>query len=240
MRLLFIYLFSFFIVTLFSSPQSFGSEDSTYNFSWLDPDKEVYVLQNRKFRKSGRLAVHVGYGFTSSGAFVDSSSAQARATFYIKEEWGIEGIYAQNSGKENTAAQSVRNPGGAGSVPFRRIVENYYGGLIVWSPFYAKINTFNKIIYLDWIIGVGYGKVTEKNNRQDFEAGGTNVNAIEASETHNAIMWETGLKFWVSESFDVRMDLTALHFKAQKAVSSSTEEVMNSNYDLTLSLGYNF
>ena len=80
---------------------------------------------------------------------------------------GIELLYSKNSGKENDTAKAVRNSGGAGSIPFRRIVDQYYGAYFLWSPFYAKINTFNKIIYLDWILGVGYANMSETNNRND-------------------------------------------------------------------------
>ena len=31
-----------------------NSSDEEYNFKWLDPDKKVYVLQNRKYRKALR------------------------------------------------------------------------------------------------------------------------------------------------------------------------------------------
>jgi outer membrane beta-barrel protein len=227
-----------FIFSLFSAVAVNASEDDLYDFSWLDTDKEVYVLQNRKFRKAGRLTAAVGYGFTTSGAFVDSNAIQGRVGFFFKEEWGFEGVYSKNSGDENDTALTVRNPGGAGSVPFRRIVESYYGGLLVWSPFYAKINTFNKIIYLDWTLGLGYGKVTEKNNKQEFQAGSTGSFG-EQSETHNSLLWQTGLKFFLTEHFDVRLDFTALHYKAQKAsrTSAPATEEWNNNFDLTLSLG---
>jgi hypothetical protein len=45
--------FSVILLALFTflSPKIYSSEGSTYSFDWLDPDKEVYVLQNRKFRK---------------------------------------------------------------------------------------------------------------------------------------------------------------------------------------------
>ena len=39
-----------------------AAEGDTYSFSWLDPDKEVFVLQNRKYRKKGRLHLNAGGG----------------------------------------------------------------------------------------------------------------------------------------------------------------------------------
>ena len=163
--ILFLLVISFF----YTVPQSvWAGESDTYNFSWLDPDKEVYVLQNRRYRKANRLHVYAGVGKTLSGAFVDSSNIQGRAGHYFMEEYGFEVIYSKNSGKENTTAANVRDNGsGTGSRPFRRIVDTYYGGMFLWSPFYSKINTFNTIIYYDWIFGAGIGKIKESNNADE-------------------------------------------------------------------------
>ena len=127
-----------------------ASEDSVYTFKWLDQDKEVYVLQNRTFRKDGRFFVNAGGGITTSNAFVKSYNAQVRANYYFNEEIGFEFLYSKNSGKENAAADGLRLTAiGTGGIPFRRIVNNYMAAMLVWSPFYAKINTFNSIVYLD-------------------------------------------------------------------------------------------
>ncbi len=45
------------VICLFGSLQLVASEKNVYDFSWLDQDKEVYVLQNRKFRKKNKLYV---------------------------------------------------------------------------------------------------------------------------------------------------------------------------------------
>ena len=231
--------FSFF--TSISSLEVHASESDTYDFSWLDPDKEVFVLQNRRFRKASRFFINLGYGMTTSGAFVDASAIQARASFFFQENWGIEFLYSMNSGEENETALSVRNPGGTGSRPFRRITDSYMGGMLVWSPFYAKINTFNKIIYLDWLLGLGIAKLEEKNNREEFISGGTG-SFSEKNESHTGAMWSTGLKFYISDSFNARIDLTGVLYNAQKALSTASEsdETLYTNYDLALSIGYGF
>jgi len=218
----------------------FAGENSHYDFSWLDPDKEVFVLQNRTYQKDGNFYVNIGGGFTASGAFVDSLNMQSRFGFFFTEELGIELLYSKNSGKENDTALSVRNQGGAGSIPFRRIVDQYYGAYFLWSPFYAKINTFNKILYLDWILGVGYVNMAENNNRKEFSNSGTGDNNLE-SETHHCLSWDIGLKFYLSKSFDIRMDLTALHYQAESALGlNSNEKNWYSHYDVSFSLGYKF
>lgn len=227
-----------FLIFLFL-PKNFASEGDTYSFSWLDPDKEVYVLQNRKFRKAGRLHLNIGAGLTTSGAFVDATAFQGRAGYFFREDWGFEAVYSLNSGKENSTAGSLRNDGFAGSVPFRRIVDNYMGAMVLWSPFYAKINTFNTIIYLDWIIGAGLAKLEETNNVLEITDNADNETPT--TETHTGFMWDTGLKFYLNQNFDVRVDLTVVHYKANKAVrNGNPESIYYSNWDLAFSLGYSF
>src|SRR5690554_4309003 len=82
----FIFLLSMMAIIFYLPSQSVASSDLTYNFSWLDPDKEVYVLQNRKYRKAGRLHATLGGGITTSGAFVDSTTLQGRVGFFFREE----------------------------------------------------------------------------------------------------------------------------------------------------------
>jgi len=225
-------IFSFVITSVYAA------EDQTYNFSWLDQDKEVYVLQNRKFRKAGKLHVSAGAGMTTSGPFVDATTLQTRFGFFFREEWGAEFVYSKNSGEENSTAALLRNEGGAGSVPFRRIVDNYMGGMILWSPFYTKINTFNKIIYLDLILGVGIAKLEETNNKKEFLS--QSLDTDETIESHTGIMWNVGAKFFINERFSLRTDLTTVHYQAEVASDASTEKAWNENFDLALSLGVSF
>lgn len=226
----------FLLLSLIVTSQVFASEKDIYEFSWLDPDKEVYVLQNRKFRKAGHLHLNVGGGITTSGAFVDSTAIQGRIGYFISEDFGLEGIYSKNSGKENETARGIRNSGGGtGSTPFRRIVDNYAGAMILWSPFYSKINTFNKIVYMDWIFGLGYAQLKEHNNKLKIQTGYDNT---ETSETHSGLMWEAGMMFYLDQSFNIRLDLTAIHYSS--ANISTTGTSLKSNYDATVSLGYSF
>lgn len=233
-------LASLVLFTLVFTTNLFASEKDIYEFSWLDPDKEVFVLQNRKYRKAGHLHVNLGAGITTSGAFVDSNAIQGRAGYFVTEDYGLEVIYSKNSGKENDTAKAVRSGGGGGTgtTPFRRIVQSYTGAMFLWSPFYSKINTFNSIVYMDWIFGVGYASLVEKNNKLRFTEG-QSAEGIETEETHSGIMWEAGLKFYLSESFSVRTDLTAVHYKAEN-VSGDGSSSYKSNYDATVSLGYTF
>lgn len=232
-------LASLVLFTLVFTTNLFASEKDIYEFSWLDPDKEVFVLQNRKFRKASRLHVNLGGGITTSGAFVDSTAIQGRAGYFVTEDYGLEVIYSKNSGKENDTAKGVRNNnnGGTGTTPFRRIVQSYTGAMFLWSPFYSKINTFNSIVYMDWIFGVGYASLTEKNNKLAFNSDNTDDDT-NTEESHSGVMWEAGLKFYLNENFSVRTDLTAIHYSAENVASNGSS--YKSNFDATVSLGYSF
>ena len=232
-------LASLVLLSLTFTSNLFASEKDIYEFSWLDPDKEVFVLQNRKFRKAGHAHVNIGGGITTSGAFVDSTAIQGRVGYFFTEDYGFEALYSKNSGKENDTAKGVRNSGGGGTgtTPFRRIVDSYMGGMLLWSPFYSKINTFNKIIYMDWIFGLGYAQLKEKNNKLRFTVGQA-AEGIETEESHSGIMWQAGMKFYLSESFNIRTDLTAVHYSADNI--STTGSSYKSNFDATVSLGYSF
>ena len=232
-------LASLVLFTLTFTTNLFASEKDIYEFSWLDPDKEVFVLQNRKFRKAGHLHVNLGGGITTSGAFVDSTAIQGRIGYFVTEDYGLELIYSKNSGKENDTAKGVRSSGGGGTgtTPFRRIVDNYMGAMFLWAPFYSKINTFNQIVYMDWIFGVGYAQLKEKNNKLRFTQGQA-AEGVETLESHSGIMWEAGLKFYLSESFNIRTDLTAVHYSADNISTAGSS--YKSNFDATVSLGYSF
>jgi len=58
-----------------------SSDDDEYNFNWLDPEKKIYVLQNRKFLKGG----HVLLSVTGGGWLFESLSIhlQRRPPFHL-------------------------------------------------------------------------------------------------------------------------------------------------------------
>ncbi|MBF0312616.1 MAG: outer membrane beta-barrel domain-containing protein [Oligoflexia bacterium] len=222
-------------IAFLDAPKSVASEQSYYEFKWLDPDKAVYVLQNRKYRKKGHFHLNAGGGMSVADAYLTASNLQARAGFFFLEDIGAEAIYGRNFASENDNAASVKS---AGAIPFYRKIESYMGGLLLWSPFYSKMNTFNKIMYYDILLGLGAATISEENNRNHLVDGHT-LRPL-TTESHTAIMWNVGSQFYLSEAFRVRLDLLGQHYKAQSALKASptSSESWYSHYDLTLSLGY--
>lgn len=212
----------------FLSPTTWSGEESTYEFKWLDADKEVYVLQNRKFRKTRTFHLSAAFGITTSGAFADAIVGQLRAGFFINEDWGVTALYSYNKSDTNDTFESVRVQQ---AVPFVRQVQYYYGAMVLWSPFYAKINTFNTIIYLDWMFGLGIANLTEENNRNELDVTGST--ALK-TESHVGAMWDVGMRFYLTQTWSMQMNLTAVHYKAEKALPNATEDDFYNNFDFTI------
>ena len=229
-------------VMLIISPMVLGNEKSFYNFSWLDNDKEIYVLQNRKFRKDGSIYIGATGAYNLSQDFLDAYGGTIRAGYFFSEDWGIEFLYGKNTNKENDSAKGVKEQG---TVPFYRQIDTFTGAMIMWSPFYSKINTFNKIFYFDWMFGVGAGNITTKDNRNKFDTTSPNHNEL-TGENNMGVIWNTGFRFYLNEDWSLRLDLTGQTYRADKikrtgisGPTSETTKIYNS-YDVGLGLNYAF
>ena len=230
-------LFYFLALLICGVGPSFAAESSTYNFSWLDPEKEVYVLQNRKFRKKRRVFISGGGGMGLSGSFVDSRFWQARAGFFFGEEYGLGFLYSHNFGTANEAADTLdRND----IFPFRRLVKNYRGALFLWSPFYSKTNFFNKIFYYDFIIGLGVAELNEVNNAESFELyNGRKVEGADItdrSESHRGPLIDLEIKFYITKWINLSLNANAVFYQAKNG--HDTDTVWYHNWDLGAHLGF--
>jgi outer membrane beta-barrel protein len=230
----------FLLISLFLiSSIVVASEKSVYEFSWLDKDKEIYVLQNRKFRKVGKVYVGADAVKTISGAFVDAYGGNVRGGYFFSEDWGIEGVFGKSSGDKNDTAKGVEDQQ---SKAFYRKVDTYFGAMAMWSPFYSKINTFNKVFYYDWMFGLGVASVKIMDNRNEFAS-----TASESLTSSNGIgaIWNTGLRVYINESWSLRIDVTGLHVKPEDSDiedngNTVTTSSLFSNYDLGFGLNYAF
>lgn len=228
-------------LSLFST-LALAAEKSLYDFSWLDKDKEVYVLQNRKFRKDGKFYIGATGAKTLNGAFIDAYGGSVRGGYFFSEDWGAELVFGKSTGDENDTAKGVREQG---TVPFYRKIDTYTGGMLMWSPFYSKINTFNKIFYFDWMLGLGAASIKTLDNRNRFDSASANAGTLTSENTMGAL-WNTGLRFYINESWSLRMDVTGLTYSADKTKKSGTSGPTSkttklfTTYDLGLGLNYAF
>lgn len=228
-------------MTLMMSTLVLADEKSLYNFSWLDKDKEIYVLQNRKFRKDGKLYIGGTAAYNLSQNFLTAYGGTFRAGYFFSEDWGIEFLYGKNSNSKNDTAKGV---GDQGAIPFYRQIDSFMGAMLMWSPFYSKINTFNRVVYFDWMFGAGVGSITTKDNRNSFDTSSPNKDSL-TTESNIGAIWNTGFRFYINENWSLRLDMTGQVYKADKTeqvfggpVSKSSK--LNSEYDIGLGVNYAF
>ncbi|MEX0799013.1 MAG: outer membrane beta-barrel domain-containing protein, partial [Bacteriovoracaceae bacterium] len=229
-------------VCLVASFQIFAAEDNVYEFSWLDQDKEIYVLQNRKFRKNKKIYVGGLFGRQINGAFINSNEVSLHGGFFFKEDWGFEVNYTLASGSTNSTHDSVNEQGAA--VAFYRKVDTSMSAMAIWAPFYAKINTFNKIFYYDWMFGAGVANVTTLDNRNEFDQASPDSDEL-TEDTTTAPTWMTNFRFYITQNWSAEMRIEGLHMNVEMVsedVSNrdTSETRWNHYYDFKLGLNYTF
>lgn len=228
------------LMSLMLSCLVYADEKSLYNFSWLDKDKEIYVLQNRKFRKDGNFYIGGTLAYNLSQDFLDAYGGTVRAGYFFREDWGLEFLYGKNINSENDTAKGVKEQG---TVPFYREIDSFMGVMVMWSPFYSKINTFNRVFYFDWMFGLGAGSITTKDNRNKFQSPPSDQLTTESTI---GVLWNTGFRFYINESWSLRLDLTGQTYNAEKTKRigdtgpTSKAKKLYNNYDLGLGLNYAF
>jgi outer membrane beta-barrel protein len=226
-----------FLFLVFSWTTSAG-EKSLYDFLWLDPDKKVYVLQNKMFKREHKLYLDLGYLANFTSTFQDTQGMSFKSGFYFHEEWAIEAFYNHYTNSENENWNNVRNINGAD--PFVRRFLNSYGVMGVWTPFYGKVNTFNKIFYFDWSFGAGIARVNTESNRKTVDD--TNLKSSYEHEAYQAVVWKTGLKFHLKENMHLGIEWMQHHYRAPGPNRNGQESApkLKSNQDLILSIGFSF
>ena len=111
----------------------------------------------------------------------------------------------------------------------------------MWSPFYAKINTFNKIFYFDWLFGAGLTSVTTLDNRNEFSSSSPDADEL-TQETVTGFTWMTGWRFYINKNWSLRMDFVATHMNVEMANSSATdtEKRLDNKYNFNMGLNFAF
>jgi len=234
-------LITLLLLSLFLS-SSHAGESNMYDFSWLDGDKEIYVLQNRKFRKKSRVYVGGLYGRSINGAFIDSTRFSLQGGFFFSENWGLELSYSSANGETNTTHDSVKEQSNA--VAFYRKIDTEMTAMLLWSPFYSKINTFNKIFYYDWMFGAGISTVTTDDNRNEFDDGSPDSNKL-TSESNSGLSWMSAFRFYITENWSSELRFRATHVNADYASedqsnNDKTEKRWIHYYNFNVGINYTF
>jgi outer membrane beta-barrel protein len=215
-----------------------ATEKDLYDFLWLDPDKKVYVLQNKVHKKEHTIYAFLGAGMGLSSTFQDTSLIHGNVGYYLNEEWAIEVLYSGYSNKDNEAFENLKRLNG--SIPFTRKIKNNYGAIAKWSPFYGKINTFNKIFYFDWSFGLGLGKLNSESNAATV---GNPAQANNySSESYTSVIGKTELTVHATKNIHLSLGLIMNNYKAPGPTINNKPGIskIRNNLDSVLSVGFSF
>ena len=205
---------------LMLSPVLQAAEEDFYKFLWLDSDKKVYVLQNKVYQKGGSFYVHLGYIADISSNYEDISGFQGSLGYYFLENWGLELFYHLYQGSSNSDAKNLEELDNV--VPFIRKVDAKAGGALMWSPFYGKINVFNKIIYFDWSFGVGGGLIWGQDNAKTVAA--RRNKDIYEKTTYPAVMLKNSLRIYLTRRFSFSLEYHYDMYSARKVYTPAGKE----------------
>ncbi len=185
------------------------AEDDEYNFSWLDPDKKVYVLQNRRYTKNHKVMAYLMGSTGFSNPYRSDIGLSPRISFYFAEWIGLEAFYETWGNSENTTFQGLRRSS-PNALPIVREMRSFMGVNAHFVPWYAKINVFNRILYFDWFFSAGAGTVSTALDTR------TSINAASSyrTEEYFGLFLGTGHIYHVSQRFLVRLDYQAALYSA--------------------------
>lgn len=212
-----------------------ASEKDLYDFLWLDPDKKVYVLQNKIYPKTNTFYFDVGYVQNQTSEFQDTTGGQLRFGYFLNEEFALELSHMSYGSQKNAAYDSVQIVNGTD--PFVRRAVKSTSLFAIWSPFYGKINTFNKIFYFDWYFGAGTGTMRMESNLESVVDPG--APSRYKSEYYHPVQLKTGFKAHINRHIHLGVEFLNSNYQAGSAKNPSSKKWRQTN-DLIFSLGVSF
>jgi outer membrane beta-barrel protein len=220
---------------LMFTTKTYAGEESLYDFLWLDPDKKVYVLQNKLYKKEHSVYADIGYISNLTSKFQDTRGFGLRTGYYFHEEWGVELFYNNYSNTNNDDFRNVKLINEA--EPFVRRLQSTYGAVLIYSPFYGKINTFNQIFYFDWSFGVGYAQINADSNIKTVTQ--TAVPNKYSKETYTGAVLKTKLKFHLKENIHLGLEYMNTYYQAPGPKNPKSDK-LRTNSDIVLSIGFSY
>lgn len=212
-----------------------ASEEDLYDFLWLDPDKSVYVLQNKVHKKKRSFYVTGGGIKGISSKYQSTLGGQLKTGYFFTEELAAEVSYSTYNNTNNTTHKNLGKI--TGTVPFIRRFNQAATVSAIYAPFYGKINTFNKIFYFDWYFGVGLSYIDAESNS------GTVLDSATAdqfaSESYMGVNGKSGLRFHLSEKMFLDLEYSQTMYQAY-GPDRATGKSLKSNSDVILSIGISF
>lgn len=229
------WLFYLFVVVSFFSTSFYVSaaEDNLYDFLWLDPDKSVYVLQNRTYRKKNKFFIELDGLKVVGDEFLNAYGVSGKAGYFLSEEWGVSLNYTSYI---NSFNDNFKNLSSSNIEPFLRQFQSIIAASVLYTPFYGKVNTYNSIIYFDWGFHAGLASIKAESNlltASDLVAG---VSFLD--ESYIGLIYGTDFKIHLNSSFYINLELRAISYSAESTPSNKSKKTLQTHTDFLFGVGF--
>ncbi|MGK0367178.1 MAG: outer membrane beta-barrel protein [Thermoproteota archaeon] len=211
-----------------------AAESDLYEFLWLDPDKSVYVLQNKTHEKKKQANINLGY-VRSLADFQDSAGYSISTGYFFTEELGIELSFSNFSHNNNTTYENIISVNN--TEPFIRRHNSITSVSFIYSPFYGKINTFNQIYYFDVDFGIGLSLIDSESNLNYIDQ--SSVFDEYDKESYTALKLKMNLKLYLNKDYHLYGQVNTSSYMAIDPQDLNTKE-LQIDYDLNFGIGFNF
>ncbi len=188
----------------------------------LAPFDDVAVIQRRFLPKTGRFELSPFVFMNLNNPFFNSIGAGARAAYYIREKYAIEGLFTFSSTSSRQVTDDLEKERG---ITTDNVItsKGYMGASLKWNPIYGKITWLNKtIVPFDLNFNFGGG-----------------MTRTDADENVPTIHLGTSQVFAWSKSTAFRWDLIWNMYQGTARNDDGTTEKLSQN-DLFLGLGMSF
>jgi outer membrane beta-barrel protein len=203
-------------------------------FLWLDPDKAIHVLQKKKHPKKNRIYTDIGLNKGLKNKFSDQSGVKFKGGYYVTENIAIEFQHSKNHHVKNIDYKNIKKVNGV--EPFMRNINSSSGLNVIYSPFYGKINTFNKIFYIDWYFGVGGGTMEIEDNQETVDNPGIKSTFKSEKKSYNNV--KTGIKAFMGKNSYLNFEYNDQYYKTKDPGEQNS--TLKNNNEVVLGIGFIF
>ena len=216
----------------------FAAENSLYEFKWLDEGEKVYVIQNKEHIKANSFSVDLSLLDSNSSPYQDTTGISLTFIYYMSETWSLDFTYKQYNNADSADLKNLQTLGSAGNEikPLIRRIDAAKLFHINWIPFYGKVNTFNKIFFFDWGVGLGFGQFDTAGNYATFQQKNVSLTLVEESDM--GFNFRSFFKFYLGESMTMGFEYNLSGVQTILS-QDETKEILYYN-DIMGSIGYIF
>lgn len=204
-------------------------------------ERDMRVIEDRLYKKDGRLGVGLFTGLLSSEPFFHYYPVGARLSYNFSDNIGVEagGAFMDSSAltRDTELTEFLRDQRNqAGFNPATDAEDRFLwraNALVLWSPFYGKLAALHKkLLHFDINFGAGFGAVGVERPEV------TRDDAM--SKTAVEFVLGAGVHFFVSESVLLRFDGRGFLYQGAELPTNEGSTFGRMKFPMEFNLGFTY